>query len=544
MNRFAAFALTCSITTASMAAPSVSGYFTPLPPRVIDSSFSTSYRSSDVVTADLNGDGHQDLIMLGADYPQIGVTSYAPRPGRVYWGNGQGGFTAATESQFPLSTLNTVHPRKVLTADLNGDGRLDVFVANHGWDTEPFPGEQNRLYLSQPDGTWRDATASLPQLSDYTHTAAIGDVDGDGRPDIYVGNMQGRTGILPYMLMNQGNGQFTLDRSRLPVGEGEGLHAPSGHRSPGANLADLDGDGAPDLIVTADTGGLTKHTTVYWNRAGRFSDADKTLLPENAMFAGNHIDLDAQAIDVNGDGRPDIVLAGTQYAPFYEGWFVQILINQGDRSFIDETASRLPPATMSGGTRNPDTTPWPVWIRGLDFNGDGFPDFAVDLVRTLKIKQTQPIVWLNDGTGHFTTLNAGDFVNAGNEWQLGATHLMATANGYSFITPQTFPGSGGLVMTGLIASAPYRITPPSTNRPASVAECLFNWGAATYPTFFAGPATDGVLAEYTYRHFSGANVFLALSGKNNHFYYLGPLSNSAILDLGGQRDWLMASNCR
>ena len=59
--------------------------------------------------------------------------------------------------------------------DLNGDGRPDMFIAGHGWDAEPFPGEQNRLYLSRPGGGWRDATGELPRLSDFSHPAAISD---------------------------------------------------------------------------------------------------------------------------------------------------------------------------------------------------------------------------------------------------------------------------------------------------------------------------------------------------------------------------------
>ena len=43
-------------------------------------------------------------------------------------------------------------------------------------ETEPFPGEQNRLYLSRPGGGWRDATSELPRLSDFSHSAAIGDM--------------------------------------------------------------------------------------------------------------------------------------------------------------------------------------------------------------------------------------------------------------------------------------------------------------------------------------------------------------------------------
>ena len=76
-----------------------------------------------------------------------------------------GGFRRAPAELFPVDTLNTVGPRKGALGDLNGDGLPDMFIAAHGWDTEPFAGEQNRLYLSRPGGGWRDATSELPRLA-------------------------------------------------------------------------------------------------------------------------------------------------------------------------------------------------------------------------------------------------------------------------------------------------------------------------------------------------------------------------------------------
>jgi hypothetical protein len=534
----------------AFAVPSLSGYFTPLQPTVIDSTYAPLFLSF-TVTADLNGDGNQDLVVLGADYPSNGASTYTPQPGRVFFGDGKGGFTPAPPGVFPVSTLQTVHPRKVLFSDFNGDGRPDMFISSHGWDTNPFPGEQNRLYLSNPDGTWRDATAALPQLSDYSHTSAVGDINGDGRIDLFVGNgYSGQNGILPYMLMNQGGGTFALDRSELPVGAGQGMDVASGHMFPGATLADLDGDGLPDLIVTADASqsyNTLRQTTVYWNHGGTFSDADKTLLPATAFYAGSHIDLDAQAIDVNGDGRPDLVLTGTQGQPFYDGWFVQILVNQGNHVFFDETASRLPPGAMSGGSIGAVTgSPWGMWVRPIDFNGDGFPDFAIDFNPAGgSLSPSQPLVWLNDGTGHFTTLRVSDFVSAGSEWMLGApTHVMATQNGYGFITLQSYAGSGGLVLTGILPSTPYRLTPSSASRPASVAECLFDWAAGNYSSYLGGATSSGVAGEYTYRHFADTKAYVAVSGRDNHLYYLGPASANAPLDLGPLANWLVASGCR
>ncbi|MFO1329964.1 MAG: VCBS repeat-containing protein [Rubrivivax sp.] len=161
---------------------------------------------------------------------------------------------------FPVDTLNTVTPRKVLFGDFNGDGQLDMFVASHGWDTQPYPGEQNRLFLSRPGGGWRDATAELPQLSDYSHTAAIGDIRGRGSLDVVIGNYLAPppNRVLSYALLNNGSGQFTLSREVIPVAAGETMDAESGHCLLGLTLADLTGDGLPELVVMGDATDGTK----------------------------------------------------------------------------------------------------------------------------------------------------------------------------------------------------------------------------------------------------------------------------------------------
>lgn len=50
-------------------------------------------------------------------------------------------------------------------ADFNGDGQLDVSIGDHGYDAPPFPGAQNRLFLSNGNGTWREAGDNLPAIS-------------------------------------------------------------------------------------------------------------------------------------------------------------------------------------------------------------------------------------------------------------------------------------------------------------------------------------------------------------------------------------------
>lgn len=154
----------------------------------------------------------------------------------------------------------------------------------------------------------------------------------------------------------------------------------------------------------------------------------------------------------------DLVVAGTQEDPFYDGWFVQLLINRGDRTFIDETSSRLQPHERFGGRVGEETgAPWAQWVEVLDFDGDGVSDFAVKPHPAgRQLRQNQPLVWLNDGSGQFAALNVHDFVQPGEEYLITGAVLMRTRHGYSFIRPVIYPGSGGLVVTALLASREFR----------------------------------------------------------------------------------------
>ena len=463
------------VAISAQTAPKLADYYTLMTPKVIDPGYSAKFLSHPF-TADLDGDGNEDLVVLGLDSACCGNTTIESEPGRLFFGDGNGDFSPPAAGQFPLDTFRMVMPRSVVFGDFNGDGRLDMFIAGTGWDAAPDPGEENRLYLSQPGGSWRDATATLPQLNDYTHSAAAGDLSGRGILDIIVGNyFGGQNNINSYALLNDGTGHFTMTRANIPAGPGEVMDAQTGHWFLGTRLADLDGDGLPELILAASGTNpapyskLTR-TTILWNHGGAFTNDNRTELPYPSPFGATHIDLDVQAIDFNGDGLPDLVIVGSQASPsvFYDGWFVQLFQNQGNGTFVDVTASRLASSDMFGGTPDvPTGSPWPVWVKVLDYNGDGFPDFAVEYFFPTGPPETGdspgkglppslPLIYLNDGTGHFSTLRVGDFVAPGNEWILGGGHLAPTRNGYSFITPYLLPKMDGLHLTGLLATKPYR----------------------------------------------------------------------------------------
>ncbi|MCI0588383.1 MAG: FG-GAP-like repeat-containing protein, partial [Planctomycetes bacterium] len=133
-----------------------------------------------------------------------------------------------THSMLPADADNS---RTVALGDLNGDGTLDAFVGNYG--------EQNRLCLNDGTGVFTDVTVtSLPALSDSTEAVALGDVDGDGDLDAFVGNLSG----LNRLHLNDGTGVFTdVTFTNLPaLGTSSTL---------AVALGDVDGDGDLDAFV-------------------------------------------------------------------------------------------------------------------------------------------------------------------------------------------------------------------------------------------------------------------------------------------------------
>ena len=469
-----ALALALALTASSLPAqarPKLAEYFTELPVASLDARYVGGWMVRSA-TEDLDGDGHQDLLILGWEHPASGSTEWAPRPGRVFLGDGNGRFAAAPAALFPVDTLQTIgcYPQ---FADFNADNRKDMFLACGGWDVFQSPGEQNRLYLSLPEGGWRDATDTLPQVSDRTTTAAVGDLSARGLVDIFVGNgNQGLIRILSYTLLNTGSGQFTQTSTNVP-GAGQLLDPFTTGNFNQAALADLNDDGRPELIAAGRPGGKPRDT-ILWNRDGVFVQADITTLPAPARFPNGYGALNFERIDVNQDGLMDLVSVGTQFPLSIDGWYLQVFINHGNREFVDETADRVPPGEAAGGTEGVNAGivgPGSDCLQVLDFNQDGAPDFFVGFHPSngvARITPDQPLLWLNDGTGHFSTLKVRDFVAAGKERQspnnvLGTCRLVPTRNGYSFISVG-YNGKIGnpLTVTGLLATRPYRMTAASS----------------------------------------------------------------------------------
>jgi len=273
-----------------------------------------------IAIGDLNGDGKPDLVI-----PNYTLASNIS----VLLGNGDGTFAPRTD--YPAGLGNV----PVAIADVDGDGRLDVVSGD----------EDGRVLvlLGHGDGTLASKTDFLVASGSSVKHVEVGDLNGDGKPDIAVATL----GPL-YVLLGNGDGTFT-----------KGGEYVSGGGAVGVAIGDLNRDGKPDLVTPFFAGGLPASGTVavlIGNGDGTFQEAQRYEV------GGGLGPQSVSIVDLNGDGNPDLLVGG-----FGD---VSVLIGNGSGSFVP---SAVYPAHHGEG-------PWPLQGQGVgvgDLNGDGRPDIAV-----------------------------------------------------------------------------------------------------------------------------------------------------------------------
>src|SRR5207248_3171314 len=135
--------------------------------------FPVGIAPSSVAVGDVNGDGRPDLLVANRTSDTVSGLLNRPAPG------------ATSPSFAPASNFGAgSHPYSVAVGDVNGDGRLDLLVANNGSDTVSV-----LLNTTAPGVT----TPSFAPASNFGAgsgpiSVAVGDVNGDGKPDLLVAN--------------------------------------------------------------------------------------------------------------------------------------------------------------------------------------------------------------------------------------------------------------------------------------------------------------------------------------------------------------------
>jgi MYXO-CTERM domain-containing protein len=310
--------------------------------------------------ADLDGDGDLDLVV-----PNCGGFFTTP-PGaqalRIYENVG-GTFTDQTASF--VGTLPPLASRVVAIGDVDGDGDLDMYIPSAG-------GANDLFFINDGSGTFTDeASIRLPGggLASRSAGARFGDVDGDGDLDLLIAQGYG-TNVsdtpIAILLINDGTGHFTDGSAQIPA-TGSGIDPDD------VDFIDFDRDFDLDVLINSHSG---KSTLWRNDGSGNFSDATAQL----AGPASNNYHYGPSVCDVDGDGDLDIWIDNIG-GNFHE----QLLINDGNGNFTDQTSSRV-----SGNVSSDDNG-----VYCVDVDNDG------DFDAVIAALSGNERVLINDGNGNF-----------------------------------------------------------------------------------------------------------------------------------------------
>jgi hypothetical protein len=341
---------------------------------------------------DFDHDGDPDLVLTQLRWPP--TVPGTPTRLRAFR-NDRGSFADVTDAV--LGNVTMIHPRYSEAADFNRDGRADLLIVGHGTDTPPYPGEQSKLLIQSPDGRLVDETdRRLTRRLGFTHSAAVGDIDGDGDPDIYMGNVfGGEAGFGPRFFLNDGAGFFSESADRLPS---DIAGRESGAKFLSVLLLDVDRSGALDLVLGHDGDGPGRNEILFNDGTGRFRRESRSLLPAKLIGAAASTVAIATA-DFNRDGWPDLLLSITGGSnPGGDGRAnegppvpaLQLLLNRGNGTFAD--------ASPTLGITWSRSVAWVKWPRLIDLNGDGHPDLVAHVNGTNGWDRR---LWLNRGDAGF-----------------------------------------------------------------------------------------------------------------------------------------------
>ena len=358
--------------------------------------------SSDVTVVDVNGDGAPDIVLANTDGPN---EIYLGKPG--------------SPGTFEDSPLEFGAPddvtKDVEVVDVDGDGALDIVVANDGQQNKIYYGDPTLVAGNAPTyGTDPTKESDIGTTSGPSTSVELADLDGDGRVDIVIGNNGERDEV--YLTPSGSQPDLSAVAPTLLFGT---TQTPTAD----VKIGDVTGDGIPDIVIASN--GDTN--LLYPGRPGGYFGSTIPTVIGSETDKSLSVDL----IDTDNDGDLDVVFGnsdsststytneggtlsstpdvtgkrttesdGLQHVADFNDDGIPDLVTGTDIVFGDGSGD------FSNGLRVPynmgDDVETPLTVTSVDIDLDGDMDLVVSPSGAGPFGQSTPYILLNPGSGDFS----------------------------------------------------------------------------------------------------------------------------------------------